>query len=445
MRNQVVLVIGEVFVDTHLDIPYENVPLVRLGGIFHSARALSALNVSYALAYYAPGYLEDDIHHWSLRLNAKGCYKLGNINRSPNVMLIRDSKEAGKQDYNNLLQDQTEFIDNDSLEGILQIVSPTDILLFPGHYSVTGILGKLENYRGKLHIDIHYDSEGIFSNYIGKIHSIFLSTSSSMFLQTYHGSFFEFYHDLQKHQAELCLLKENRGGSTCYLSSKKQIINAPSYPVQTYHSVGVGDVFDALFISEIFENDLEKQMKFSSFGAAKYAETMDFELFKENIQQIYNCFDMLVSLHGVRLSWTDRCKKNIYLAAPDFPGVDTGPLDSLCECLQYHNFVPRRPIKENGLVDNEMLFPDEINIYYKDMALLKECDLLIAVLLYNDPGTFVELGIFKQAEKPTIIFDPYHICVNMFVRNTTKFLCHSIAEVIDATYQCLGGENNDQI
>ena len=54
MRNQVVLIIGEVFVDTHLDLHYEQEPLVRMGGIFHAARAFSALNIQYVLAYYAP-------------------------------------------------------------------------------------------------------------------------------------------------------------------------------------------------------------------------------------------------------------------------------------------------------------------------------------------------------------------------------------------------------
>ena len=97
MPEQVVLIIGEVFIDTHLDIIDVNGPLVRLGGIFHSARAFASLNLNYALAYYAPAYLDPDINEWSLYLNTKGCYKLGNINGAPNVMLINESKEAGER------------------------------------------------------------------------------------------------------------------------------------------------------------------------------------------------------------------------------------------------------------------------------------------------------------------------------------------------------------
>jgi hypothetical protein len=52
MHRQKILIIGEVFIDTHLDIIDENGPLVRLGGIFHSARAFSAMNIDYVLVYF---------------------------------------------------------------------------------------------------------------------------------------------------------------------------------------------------------------------------------------------------------------------------------------------------------------------------------------------------------------------------------------------------------
>ena len=65
---------------------------------------------------------------------------------------------------------------------------------------------------------------------------------------------------------------------------------------------------------------------------------------------------------------------------------------------------------------------------------MNESDLLIAILLYNDPGTLVELGMFKQTGKPTILFDPFNCCENMFVLHTPDYLCKNIADVIDAVY-----------
>jgi nucleoside 2-deoxyribosyltransferase len=113
-------------------------------------------------------------------------------------------------------------------------------------------------------------------------------------------------------------------------------------------------------------------------------------------------------------------------------------LDKLKECLIYHNFNPRLPIRENGIATKDLSSQDELIIYQKDISLLDDCDLLIAVLLYNDPGTLVELGMFKQASKPTIIFDPFNYCENMFVRHTPDYLCKTIADVIGAVYLSMG-------
>lgn len=79
----------------------------------------------------------------------------------------------------------------------------------------------------------------------------------------------------------------------------------------------------------------------------------------------------------------------------------------------------------------------KFEIYNRDLELLHKCDLLIAVLLFNNPGTLLELGMFVQANKPTIIYNPFEICKNIFVKHSPNYLCKDIGEVIDATYQCL--------
>ena len=53
MHNRKILIIGEVYVDQHLDIIENGYSTSRLGGIFHAARSCDALNIEYALAYYA--------------------------------------------------------------------------------------------------------------------------------------------------------------------------------------------------------------------------------------------------------------------------------------------------------------------------------------------------------------------------------------------------------
>ncbi len=438
MHEQTVLIIGEVFIDTHLDIIDENGPLVRLGGIFHSARAFSSLGLNYALAYYAPDYLDEDINYWSLYLNTKGCHKLGNINRAPNVMLVNESKEAGDQGYYNIIKDQAEYVDIDDIENIINIVNPTDIMLFPGRYDSTKVLKGLCSFDGRVHIDFHYDSENILNNINRKIETVILSTSSTFYKECCNGDLnclIDYFHD---HSVTQFLVKENRGGSFCYLLAEKAVYESASYYVPTMHSVGVGDVYNSIFISSLFRDDLAKKMRLAALCAAKYAETMSYEKYQENAQLVYENIDELSGLVGIRLPWKDRKKINIYMAAPDFSDVNTELLDRLNDCLIYHNFTPRLPIRENGLVTKVLNGEDEIKIYQADISLLNDCDLLITVLLYNDPGTLVELGMFKQAGKPTIIYDPYNYCNNMFVRHTPDYLCKTISEVIGATYLCMG-------
>ena len=159
--------------------------------------------------------------------------------------------------------------------------------------------------------------------------------------------------------------------------------------------------------------------------------------FVANIQSILNHSSTFIHQEGIRLSWEDRPKKDIYIAAPDFPDVNTKLLDDLKDSLEYHNFKPRFPIRENGLVKYEMSDEEKLQIFKKDIVLLNKCGMLIAVLLTNDSGTFVELGMLKEKGIPTILFDPYNICKNNFVIHTPNFICHTVEEVIEHIYICM--------
>ena len=135
MCKRKILIIGEVFTDTHLNIIEPQNTIFRLGGIFHSARSFSALNEDYAIAYYAPSYLEKDINYFTLKLNGLGCYKLGEIDKCPNVIIVSESKEIGDQGYCNVLSEQATYTETDDIINIVNIVKPTDILINPGRYN----------------------------------------------------------------------------------------------------------------------------------------------------------------------------------------------------------------------------------------------------------------------------------------------------------------------
>lgn len=353
------------------------------------------------------------------------------------IWLLSESKEIGDQRYYNIIKDQAKYIETLNLKEIVDKVLPTDVLIYPGRYNTSKVMKDLSDFKGQIHIDLHYDYEGILDNITTKLSNIILSTSSSLFKNQFNGRKTELINYFKDKQADYLLLKENRGGSFCYSFVEDISYESPAYYIPTMHSVGVGDVYNAIFISYFFIDDIERKMRFASHCAARYAETMSYEKFEYTVKVVLENIDEMLYLEGFRLSWEERQDKNIYLAAPDFPNVNVTILSQLSDCLTYHNFNPRLPIRENGLVESAMMLEEEIKIYHKDLELLDICDLLIAVLLTNDPGILVELGNFAQRGKPTIILDPYDLCTNMFVRHTATYLCKNIEEVIGATYQCL--------
>ncbi|WP_421662691.1 nucleoside 2-deoxyribosyltransferase [Lysinibacillus telephonicus] len=94
----------------------------------------------------------------------------------------------------------------------------------------------------------------------------------------------------------------------------------------------------------------------------------------------------------LKLSWDNRQNVNIYLAGPDFPRYDTSLFDEIEQSLKLYNLSPHRPIKENGLFTGNETYEIRQAMYDKDVELLKKCDFMIAILIDDDPGTFVEIG-----------------------------------------------------
>lgn len=436
MPDQNVLVIGEIFVDTHLDICESDSPFVRLGGIMHAARALSAMNINFSIGYYAPQYLSESIVKTVHDLNGEKCIALGCITGSANVMLIQDTKEGGNQGYCNLLKGEAKVTQYE-LENEFELGDFTDIIVFPGIYDVVRLIQTLsERISAKLHIDLGYDSISFLSKPIDQFDTVIISTSSDVFLNAFHSSPSEIISFFDNNNQAL-LLKENRGGARYFDPVSKSIYEAPCFPVRTMHSVGVGDVYNAAFLCSHMLGDLETRLKYASMLSAMYAETLSFATFKEKVVLLHdNLVDML-SLKGIRLSWEQRKKHNIYVAAPDFSNVDRTLLIQLGDALKYHNFSPRFPVQENGEYSTDISQAEAIDMYYRDICLLNDCDLLIAVMLYNDPGTLVELGMFKQSGKQTILYDPYSICNNLFLVQSVDHHCKYLHEVIEATYICL--------
>jgi nucleoside 2-deoxyribosyltransferase len=434
-----ILVIGEVYTDVHLD----NNPIIyRLGGIFHSARALNSIKNQYALGVLTPEYLEGSITKFGIELGASSCVIVGEIKNVPNVMLIMESTEAGNQGYNDILKDQSESVINaQAISDLLQEFKPTDILIYPGKYNLLEIGEILINYSGRIHVDFQYENQYLdpFAEQV-KIDTLILSTSSSIFTDICAGDSNNLVSLLQN-KTESILLKENRGGSRYFSYEDATWLTAPAYLNETAHSVGVGDCFNSFFLSSI-ENPYTS-MKLASYAASFYASTFDHKIYLSNVENIFELKNQIVDLQGVRLGWEERAEHHIYIAAPDFPYLDTKWIQTIYNSLKYHNFIPHRPVLENGIIigDEEDRF--QLETYYKDIKLLEQCSVLVAVLLNDDPGTYVEIGWMARSNKPTILFDPYYKANNLFLKKTVSRICHSLSEVINAVFEFIGSEGEE--
>lgn len=431
-----ICIIGDILLDISLknnDIPLK----MRLGGIVHAARCLWAMGIDYDIGYFAPSFL--DVHIQKYLLGHMGCqklFKLGNVENCPYTILITETKEIGDQGYEFILRDNIS-ITYDGLE-LNKLSSYTDIFMISGNYEFQKVKSNIT-----ANTKVHYD----IANNISKIslldsstplETIFISTSSIIFKNFISEKdlnidlFFRQFENI----ANKIVLKENRGGSRAYDFKEKQILNIPSQTQKIAHSVGVGDVFDiaCLSLSEQGYSFIDS-LFYSSWIAAEYAKTTFPDDFKKmTIRVLKTPIEEIKLLQGCFLPWEKRKKGHIYIAAPDFDFVDTTLIDVLEESLLYHNFSPHRPIKENGQMSLNPTWKEKQDLFTKDIFLLDKCNMLIAVLLYNDPGTLIEIGLASQKKIPTFVYDPFKIAKNCMLTQLPDLVSSNLDEIISEVF-----------
>ncbi|MBY0217833.1 nucleoside 2-deoxyribosyltransferase [Paenibacillus illinoisensis] len=430
------LLIGEVYTDVHLQLTIELKNMLRLGGIFHSARAFHANKTDYSLAFISPSYLSNTICSWADQLHATACSQIGEIKESPNVILISDTVEAGDQGYNDLLRSQSNTeLWKDELREIIEREAPTDILVYPGKYEFRELIPIFNVISCRLHLDLQYDNEDIISalDDINEIETFITSTSSTYFKDSCTGESAKLADIVNTGKAKSVLLKENRGGSRYYRESTW--VASPAFQIETAHSVGVGDCFNALFISKYYQGSTsEIALRHASYSSAWYASTWEHEKFCDLMNYLPSDNE-ISDLKGTEIHWEERTNYHIYIAAPDFPDVDVSWIEKLYDSLKYHNFVPHRPVLENGLITGSEPDEQQLEAYNNDLLLLENCSILVAVLLNDDPGTYVEIGWMAAKGKPVILFDPNRSAKNLFLRKSVNKICYSLGEVIDSVFE----------
>jgi nucleoside 2-deoxyribosyltransferase len=430
-----ILLVGEVIVDVNLS---ERVIKLRLGGVFHAARALWALGAPYDLAYIAPSYLDQQIEQFGRAHGAGRVQKIGNVTGAPNVILIHHAQEAHQQIYELLLREHAEY--EFKLEaGIDGLEKTSDVLLFPGRYPLLPVLKSLSSVTGQIHIDWANSQGSIeeLKTLNRPIKTFIVSTSSDFFLHQCNGDAANFPNLVPASLAESILLKENRGGSRLFSGSFVYAVGSQLRPVQ--HSVGIGDCFNAAYIVQAHKVGVEAALHYASWVAGEYATTTFPDDFKSGVEGILLIpSDEITQISGISLPWEERSSVHIYIAAADFDYRDNTHIDRVSDVLTYHNFVPHRPVRENGQASTNTSDAEKRRLCGADMRLLEQCRLVVAVYEDNDPGTLIEIGIAIAQGKPVIVYDPYSRASNLILQFLPSALVHTLDELAVAIFTHLG-------
>jgi len=175
---------------------------------------------------------------------------------------------------------------------------------------------------------------------------------------------------------------------------------------------------------------------YASLIAGEYACVLNQPDFQEAVDRTLKISQHeALELQGVSLPWEFRRKVHIYIAAPDFKSADLTQIEHVVSCLEYHNFTPRRPVIENGEITSQSSSKDRSTAAAADVRLLQECQIMLAILIFDDPGTYIEMGLALQRGMPVIVFTPNRITDNLLTYELPTLVSSDLDEVISELFK----------
>lgn len=433
-----ICIVGEVVVDLHPSTSNGN--KVSIGGIFHSARALASLNLSFDMLFISPKYLDEHILEIGKKYGAQNLIKIGEVTGAPNMLIIGEPQETGDQKYDLVLASSYKCeLETSTISEYLNSVTPSEVLITTGQYDLrrlTANFGTFKDINFSADISNGVDSISAFEDLGFRFKTVFTSYSTKLFKTVLDGQVEKLIHTMIPSIGEELIFKENRGGARMFFRGNEQI-KIGAQLTNNIHSVGVGDVFNAVFLQKRMEGcNNEQSLNYASWIAAEYAFNPNITEFSKNVERINKIPAKEIHFpHGLSLPWEERRGIKIYIAGPDFNDSYKPYFDKLHESLIYHNFTPYLPIRENGLVTNASTKSERRKAYADDIKLISDSSLLIAFIPYNDQGTLVEIGIAHEKKIPILLYDPFKVGKNNMLMETVAATCLDMNTLINKVFE----------
>lgn len=194
--------------------------------------------------------------------------------------------------------------------------------------------------------------------------------------------------------ADIAVIKCGTNGAI--VRSKGETVEIPVYETESVWYIGTGDIFSSIFAAYWAENKRPpaEAAKKASLATAYYCST-------RNLPIPVNPMDVEGFAPNSIDPTTREDGPKVYLAAPFFDPGEFWFMEQVEGILSKEGAEVFAPYFEIGHVDDR---DDPQAVAKKDLEALEDSDVLLALLMKNDPGTIFEIGYARKHGIPVVAY-----------------------------------------
>ncbi|MBO8172979.1 MAG: nucleoside 2-deoxyribosyltransferase [Bacillaceae bacterium] len=219
-----------------------------------------------------------------------------------------------------------------------------------------------------------------------------------------------------------------RGYKGCILVNEGKTIHIPAYKSNVKCTLGSGDVFGgALAATFLRTRDIEYSTRLASCVAANFIENF-------TIENIINRVAVEEDMDRREIVVSGNSDKSVYLAGPFFSKQEEDWVKLITNRIENCGFKVLSPLRENGIIKKDTPMDERKNIFDKDLDLIRQSDVVVALLDHNDPGTCFEVGFAYERGIPIIALKTSQFELNNMLVYGCNVIVESIEELIEKLY-----------